>query len=258
MEEKDMLRIFRGPLSIHVKISIASITLLICLMSTRQAQADEFAYMITGPTPAFGYIDLDTGVFTQIGNLTVELCALAVHKGKLYGYAPCGTGGTLYEVNPANGKVRKIGTAPFAYIGMGSTAAGLYAFDQSMNLYSVDPATGAAKLIGSTGLSNPGGIGVSDSLGELYIGVGNPPYDCPTFYKVDTKNGTATEVGCMTGTSTAGGGFAFQDGILFQCANFPSAIYKINPRTGKATFVADVQGGTENLYGLAPAAEVEP
>jgi hypothetical protein len=132
-----------------------------------------------------------------------------------------------------------------------------------MNLYSVDPATGAATLIGATGLASAGGLGVSDGLGALYIGAGDPPHNCPgpfhpTFYEVNTTNGVATEVNCMTGTTTPGGGFAFQDGILYQSANFPSAIYKIKPETGDATFVADVTGTTQNLYGLAPAAQVAP
>ncbi len=260
MEEEDMRKTV-DTLSSRVKIMAASICLLVCLGAARDAQADEFAYMITGPTPQFGYVDLNTGVFTQIASLSVTLGGIAVNKGKLYGY---GVGsGTLYEINPQSGALTTIGTTSFGYRGLGSTANKLYGFDRSMNLYSVNPATGATTYIGSTGLPNPGGLGVSDGLGMLYIGAGDPPDNCPgsfhpTLYKVNTTTGLATKVNCMTGTTTPGGGFAFQDGILYQSANFPSAIYKINPKTGDAKFVANVTGTTQNLYGLAPAAQVEP
>jgi hypothetical protein len=66
--------------------ALGMLCLAAVLAAGTNARADEFAYMITGPTGQFGYIDLDTGAFTQVASLSVTLCGMAVYKGKLYGY----------------------------------------------------------------------------------------------------------------------------------------------------------------------------
>jgi hypothetical protein len=233
--------------------------LLLCVSSflaiAPMAGADEFAYEVDS-TGQFGFIDLGTGVFTQLGSLSVTLCGLAVHKGRLYGYGPCATSGTLYEVNPTNGALKIIGTAPFNYRGLGSTTKGLYGFDPNMNLYSISPTTGSTTFIGATGLKNPSGFGVSDGLDTLYI-TPTPPNDENTpLYSVDTTNGTAIYIG-LTGVYGIGA-LAVQDGKLYAGVFSPTTVYTLDTSTGAATFVADVTGTTSYFYGLAPSAQVAP
>jgi hypothetical protein len=92
----------------------------------------------------FGTVDLSTGVFSPIANESLQLNGLGVANGKLYGVS----GGTLYQVNPANGSLTSVGTSPANYAYVGSTLTGLYAAAGGY-LYYVDPGTGAATRIGT-------------------------------------------------------------------------------------------------------------
>src|SRR5208283_545546 len=236
-----------------VRLGLA-VLFAITVLVTHAARADEFAYEANSDSQ-FGFIDLSTGVFTQLGTLPVTLDGLAVYQGEIYGY---GAGsGTLYQVDPTNGKLTMIGTAPFNYRGIGSTTKGIYGFDQDMVLYSIDPKTGAAKKIGATGLSNPSGFGVSSGQKVLYI--------TPTFsagcsgtylYSVSTSSGKSKKIGS---TSVCGiGALAFEDGVLYGGVFSPTAVYTLNTRTGVASPVADVTGTTGYFYGLVPTAQVAP
>ncbi len=238
--------------------SLALVALLVSIFLAFQpsALADHLAYEVTS-TSQFGVIDLDTGVFTPIGTLSVTLCGLAVYHGNLYGYGPCGTGGKLYEVNPANGSETAIGPASSSYRFLGSTTKGIYGFDSNLNLYSIDPTTGAATLIGATGLSSPTGFGVSTNSATLYItpsssgcGVGHT-----LLYSVNTTTATATEIG-TTNLPCGSGASVFENNTLYTGGNIsPIAVYTLNTTSGTATLVADVSGAGY-FYGLAPKVPV--
>ncbi len=220
------------------------------------ARADHFAYEVTS-SAQFGVIDLDTGAFTQISKLSVSLCGLAVYQGNLYGDGPCGSASTLYEVNPSNGSETVIGTVPFVYTGLGSTTKGIYGFDQDMNLYSIDATTGAATKIGSTGLANPTGFGVSTGSDTLYItpsssgcGVGHT-----LLYSVNATTGAASEIG-STNLPCGSGASVFENNTLYTGGNIsPIAVYTLNPANGAATLIADVSGAAF-FTGLAPKVPV--
>lgn len=236
------------------RFHFALCVLVLVLPVTHAARADELAYEVNSDSQ-FGFIDLSTGAFTQLGTLSVTLDGLAVYQGKIYGY---GAGsGTLYQVDPTNGNLTTIGTALFNYRGIGSTAKGVYGFDQDMVLYSIDPKTGAPKKIGATGLSNPSGFGVSSGQKVLYI--------TPTFsagcsgtylYSVSTRSGKARQIGS---TGVCGiGALAFEDGVLYGGVFSPTAVYTLSTRTGVASPVADVTGTSGYFYGLVPTAQVAP
>jgi len=71
----------------------------------------------------------------------------------------------------------------------GSTLTGLYAVDSSAKLWSINPSTGAATLIGPLGIS-PGGFGgLSTNSSTLYFA------DGANLYTLDTSTGAATLVG---------------------------------------------------------------
>ena len=126
------------------------------------ARADDQAYAeLSGDQ--FGIIDLTSGQFTLIASNGGG--ALGQVGGVLYAH----NGGTLYTVNASGGSLTPVGTGAANLQVFGSTTAGLFGLDYAMNLYSVDPATGTATLIGSTGLAPPDHIGLSSGSDQLYL-----------------------------------------------------------------------------------------
>ena len=89
------------------------------------AQADNIAYMTTN-TGDFGTIDLNTGVFSLLGNSSQSLAGLGVYNGTLYGTSYHGANGTLYKINLANGSLTSVGSSTITYGDFGSTTTGLY------------------------------------------------------------------------------------------------------------------------------------
>ena len=116
--------------------------------------ADVFAYEATGPGNEFGIIDLTTGVFTPLSNMGLTLA---------------GTG--------------DIGNT---YLLFGSTTSGPCGVGWNDVLYSINPATGAATEIGSTGLPIGGVMGMSAGGNTLYVTANN------ALYALSTTTGAAT------------------------------------------------------------------
>ena len=213
------------------------------------ARADSIAYIATG-ADQFGTIDLNTGVFTQLGNMGQLLSGLGVAGGKLYGGV--NEGDTLYEVNPATGTLTAVGTGSVTYADFGSTTSGLYAVNclascgvsGIRSLYSINPATGAATLIGSTGVGqDTTAIGLSSGSGTLYFTSDSD------LYSLNTTTGAATLIG-NTGVS-AFGALVFEDGVLYG-GSYPSdEVYTLNTSTGAATLVTSTSG-VSSFWGLAP------
>jgi hypothetical protein len=253
-KERKMRRTYPITTAALARICLVVVCAVILVVSAPSASADEFAYEVNS-AGQFGFIDLNTGVFTQLGILSVTLDGLAVYQGKVYGY---GAGsGTLYRVDPTNGDVTIVGSAPFNYRGLGSSTEGLYGFDQNMMLYSVDATTGTPTKVGPTGLTNPSGFGVSSGQKTLYI---TPTFSAGcsgTFlYSVSTKRGKAKLIGS---TGACGiGAMVVEDGTLYAGAFSPIAVYTLNAKTGVATAVANVTGTSGYFYGMVPAAQVAP
>jgi len=128
---------------------------------TLAARADTIAY-VGASARAFGTIDLNTGAFALINNNSPTVDGFGVLDGSLFaGERLNGVAhGTLFQVNPATGAHTAIGSdTRLFYDDFGSTTAGLYAmgYDPTVplpvqNLYSINPLTSAATLIGPTGL----------------------------------------------------------------------------------------------------------
>lgn len=226
-------------------LTVLSITMLLALHST--ARADDFAYLATGSLPVqagseqFGIIDLNTGVFTERGNMGQLLSGLGETGGSVYGGVESET--TLTQVNVNTGSLSPRGNGSMDYLDTGSTTSGLYAVSESFNLYSVNPASGATTLIGSTGLSNGILKGMSDGAAVLYF------TDGPYLYTLNTTTGAATLIG---NTGLEIGAMVFEDGRLY-AATGSNQIYILNTSTGAATFEADISGGiVGDTWGLAP------
>src|SRR6516165_7679830 len=221
--------------------------------------ADPFAYEITGPgSDLFGVIDLNTGVFTSLGDMGQTLASLGSYGGIIYGGAYHGN--TLYSVNTSTGALTAIGTSDIGggYADFGSTTSGLYAFGGDGNLYSFDLTDAAATEIGPTGLSFGGTVmGMSSGSSALYLTQNN------SLYSLNTTNGSATLIGTTNEGESGFGALVSIGGTLYGGAYGASTpdIYTIDPQTGTTTFVAASPStpfapGVAGFWGLAPTTSV--
>jgi Abnormal spindle-like microcephaly-assoc'd, ASPM-SPD-2-Hydin len=204
------------------------------------------AYDFLGRSEDFGTINLTTGVFSQTGNSGLLLSGLGVGPGGLL-YGGYYGGATLYQVNPANGSLTSIGTGTFDYVEFGSTTSGVYGFDGSLNLFSINTTTGADTLIGSMGLVVAGTTGASTGSDTLYFTNGSPAI----LYSINTTTAAPTEIG-NTGVSDIGA-MVFENGTLYAGSNgSPVSLYTLDTATGAATLVADAPSSAD-FWGLAPS-----
>jgi hypothetical protein len=221
---------------------ITVVAVLLFLGSQPAARAQNDAYMSTG-SDQFGIIDLNTGVFTQLGNSGQLLSGLGAAGGNLYGGLDASN--VLYQVNLTNGSLTEIGTGSINYADTGSTTSGLYAVNVGQtDLYSVNPHTGATTLIGPTGFAGPFGlIGMSTGSSTLYFtGDGN-------LYSLNTTTGAATLIGTQ-GFDV--GALVTEDGELWAGANPLNEVFTLDPANADPTFVANVSGDYGSFWGLAP------
>jgi hypothetical protein len=217
------------------------------------------AYVVTR-SDQFGTIDLSTGAFNLLGNMSQQLSGLGVSGDNLYGGAS--NTGNLYHVNPTNGDLTLVGSGTINYLDTGSTTGGLYAIGgpnalgAALSLYSINPTTGAATLIGPTGLSlsttEADTIGLSTGSGTLYFTLG-PTSSTATLYSLNTTTGAATAIG-GTGVDALGAE-VFENGVLYAGSNFngttADSLYTLNVTTGAGSFVANEAGGATQFFGLA-------
>lgn len=235
-------------------LSFIVLGILSCLFALSLVASDHYAYEVTS-TAQFGVVDLDTGVFTQISTLATTIGGLGVAQGSLYGMH----GNMLYRINPGTGRLTAVGNpATFTYAGLGSTTSGLYGFDPSMNLYSIDPVSGATTLIGSTGLRIPGGFGVSTGADDLYVTISQPGCGITktALYSINTKTAEAHGIR-QTDLPCGSGALVSENGTLYAGGNIsPVATYTLSTANGTSTFVAHVAGTMSYFYGLADKGQV--
>ncbi len=236
----------RLPGTISGALLIIIIIILLLVMTAAASAQDPMAYDFVGRAENWGTIDLTTGAFSQTGNTGELISGVGVGPaGLLYGGIYGGT--TLYQVNPSNGSVTTVGTSDFDYVEFGSTTTGVYGFDSSLNLYSVNTTTGASTLIGSTGVTVSGTTGASTGSATLYFTNGSPAL----LYSINTSTGVATEIG-NTGVDEIGA-LVFENGTLYAGSNTPTVVlYTLDPATAAATFVADAPNSAD-FWGLAPS-----
>jgi autotransporter-associated beta strand protein/probable HAF family extracellular repeat protein len=222
-----------------------------------QIDIDPFAYEITGPgSDLFGVIDLNTGVFTSLGDMGQTLAGLGSNGDAIYGGAY--QGNTLYSVNTSTGALTAIGTSNITYGGFGSTTSGLYALGFNGDLYSINPANGAATDIGPTGFSFSSTVmGMSSGSSTLYLTQNN------SLYSLNTTNGSATLIGTTNEGESGFGALVSVGGTLYGGAyGAPTPdVYTLDAQSGAATFVASSPStpsasGVAGFWGLAPAEAV--
>lgn len=226
-------------------------------------------------------VDLSTGQATVLANFAIQQGGNTTF-GDIEGLAYDATGvlyaidddtKTLFSINSAtggaqliaNGNLRigntRLPAAPqdpgiaFSCDGELLLAAGI-----TRSLYRVNPVTGQTDLIGSSG-----GLGVEitdlAASAQGVFGLG-----AEGLYRVDAARGTAALIGGYgSGVNFAtGGGLAFDgEGQLWAVGDrgptLPSALYRIDRNTGRATPAGTTIPGIESLaIGPAPCAPAGP
>lgn len=254
------------------------------------ARAAPVVDAITGSLQ-IGQMDLATGAFTSTGSIAPTIQYLATGPGG--SLLTMDFSGSLDSINRITGALSIIGPTGFsdcttpsspcgpqAQLSFGSAAGTLYATDFANNLYTLNPTTGRATLIGSTGLpavpfipasSNPDGsfnfydenlFGVG---GKLYMnydaGIFNPATSSVTtvisaaLYELDPATGHATTVGSTDfGMVTV----ANINGVIYGFEGPTNSIVTLNVTNGQTSTVGNTDPALGLIGGAAPAAVPEP
>ena len=226
-------------------------------------------YHLTPPQPGFLYTasttnyllnsaDITTGGATMIASLgiTGKIGALAVRpsNGYLHGIASATDRTELYRVCARNGHAKRVATIPIGRIlGMAFNASdSLYAGTADGKLYRVDPATGAATLIGTAPGIVFGGMAFHPQTGQLYASVRSTGTGKDNIYLVNTGNADTVLVG-STGDGKICTALAFDEaGKLYALKGSPgqeNTLIAVDLATGKGTTVCSL--GKNNLIALA-------
>jgi uncharacterized protein (TIGR03437 family) len=217
-------------------------------------EADDMAYMLgtaaLGVQNPLGIVDLNTGVFTLIGNMgSGSYSGLAVANGILY----TEQNGLLYSVNTSNANLTLVGGLTGKNLAaFGSTTSGLYGLAPTgsfsvATLFSINPETGAITMIGPVGaIPNGQGTYAALSVGSstLYMEFNS------NLYTINTTTGAATQVGTTDGNDYLTSVPLFENGTYY--AGSGSRIGTINVTTGQIKPGSTLSGGPGSLVGLAP------
>ena len=195
----------------------------------------------------FGVIDLGSGAFIPIGPGLPGNVGDGLISGPGTSLLSLGFDGNLMAIDPATGKASVVGPTglgdcstpaspcgPNAALWIGYFDGKYYATDFAQNLYSVNPNTGATKLIGPTGMPpltfapfslDSDGVSV-DVFGETLFSSNGKFYAYFSTLAVDFETGA---VRVLT----------------------PGAIYQIDPKTGHATFVAPTSATLSTMVDMS-------
>lgn len=192
-------------------------------------------------------IELATGAGTLIGSLPDTMTEAVFDAANNRLYAQSSNGGfVLYEIDPSSGAQISSVSTTGAYVGMEFVGSTLYATMITCGgcpseLVTVDPVTGDATVIGSTGY---GGIsGLAYYSGTMYGMVAGGDPDSGSLVTLDLASGAATMVG-PTGYNKVGSIEFGSDGLLYggltsSDSTAPNALILIDTATGAGTLVGD-------------------
>jgi hypothetical protein len=234
-------------------------------------------YVITG-SPQFGAVDLHSGAFLPIGPALPPDVGGGLVPGPGKSLLTLAFSGNLVAIDPVNGITSVVGRTglgdcstpaspcgPDSANGIGRLDGSFYATDFANNLYSVDPVSGAATLIGLTGIPalpfiplsvNPDGSrnvfdeSLFSSRGKLYANFaaavlhpGGPPTVVipPALYQINPKTGLAKWI-------------APTDLGLTSIVNMNDTIYAFSAATGQVVTLDVTTGQTSAVSDLDPAA----
>ena len=230
--------------------SLLAKTLTACgalLFSGLPLYAGPVVYTI-GNNSQFGTMDLATGAFTKISDTPPIIQYLA--NGPSNNLLTMSFDGNLASINPATGALSVIGPTGFGdcsgpsvaslsncQLSFGQALGKYYATDFDNNLYTVNPLTGQATLVGKTGMpaltvlpAIPAADGSFSFYDENLFGVGGKLY---ANFDTGLFQPPADPVSGPVVTQTS-----------------PSALYQIDPTTGVSTKVADIAFGQVTIANI--------
>ncbi len=271
------------------------VTFLVFLLAAVPVSAGTMAYIVTGNPDGsgqFGVMDITTGAFTQIGpNVEGSQGLVSGPNGSLFTLAFTGT---LNSINSATGFSAIIGPTglvdcsvppaspcgPHSANALASVGGKLYITDFDNNLYGVNTSTGAATLIGPTGIPavpftpltiNPDNTfnaydeGLFSANGKLYA-----TFDAftvrldtfttgkvviaPNLYQIDPLTGVASLIGP---TDLNLGAVAGINGLYYAFNDGTSKIVSLDLKTGDTAPITGFDPRVGIVTGAA-AATPEP
>ena len=211
---------------------------------------------------AFYRINLDTGAKTFLFNVSSNATVTAALAYDCVSqttyvtntFANVGVSKALYSLNLTNGQATRIG--PFGDpdiimhgLELDASTGELYGISShNGGLYSVNKSSGAAKLIGLTGivgLGSFGNLGYDSTNGVMYAT--NALTD--SLYQINLSTGQATLVGPLNGPISIGGlAYNIDNQTMYMVDNDNDILYMIHLETGQAEPVGPT--GPGNLIGL--------
>lgn len=261
--------------------------LLSLIMFTASCLADS-VYVIGG-SGHFGTIDLATGNFAPIGPEVPE-GSTGLVMGPNGSLLTLAVSGNLNSINPATGVTSFVGatglgdcTTPASPCGPNSAdnivrfGSAFFATDLANNLYTINPSTGAASLLGATGIpplpfkllaTNPDGStnAVDQTLfasgGKLYATFDAITIDFSTFtitpvipaslYQIDPLTGIATVIGPTALNLSAA---VDVNGAVYAFNAASSELVKLDLTNGTTSFVSTVDPSAGLISGASPVPE---
>jgi PEP-CTERM motif len=261
---------------------------LTLFLLTASANASPLVYVVNG-SQQFGTVDLTTGAFHQIGPLGPDgQSGLAQRPNG--SFLTLAFSGNLDSIDSATGITSVIGPTglgdcmssaspcgPTSAAGFGELGGTVYATDFSNNLYTVDPVTGVATLIGPTGIPafafNPtipnadGTFNIFDySLfsagGKLYTTFDTATIDFGTLaitpliaaalYQIDPSTGHSTFIAPTALNLTA---VVNVNGTIYGFNGATHQIVTLDLANGNTTFVSDLDPAAGLILGASPVPE---
>jgi hypothetical protein len=142
-------------LSLAKAVRLSLFVFLVGIFFAATASAGPLAYVVT-LSQQFGTVDLASGRFQPIGKPTLDsMSDLVWWHGSLLSLTATGDHvGSLVKINPATAEITYLGPTGLGYnaFSLAEVRGKLYLTDFSNNLYSVNPATGAATPVAGTGI----------------------------------------------------------------------------------------------------------
>lgn len=212
-------------------------------------------------------VDQSTGAVSLIGNTGNTATGDLTSNLTNTIWTPDMTNDALLTVNPATGAISSsvaihdvtggllpivsLAWDPVTKVLYGNTSVG---FGSTTNdaLYSIDPTTGNASLVGTIGFNTVYALGF-DNNGTLY-GVSNDRGDLIT---IDTSTGAGSLVNAIQLSAVFDLAFRPEDNTMFVADSGTSSLYTMDPTNGNATLVG-AYGGNPNVVGLAFLSVPEP
>lgn len=220
------------------------------------------AFLIgASPTGNLFSINPETGRASLIGSTGVDTpvgLASDPYSGTVWGLNIEGDDefDTLHTVDLQTGRFSLVGSLGLR---IGGTDAGL-AYNPNSNLiyttstgtdslYSIDPTTGQATEVGSTGIVNPQGLAYDHVHDILYAASGATTR---TLYQVDPLSAASTRIGNLSpGSGQNGLAYDFVNEVLYVNFSSRSELYTLNVNDATTTLVGDNFAPGGGIRGLA-------